>query len=280
MPVPQAVKRAPAGPSSAKSPSSAKLPRLITDITVEHGPVDLFGRFFLLADTAARERGVSLSFGTYEELLRVNEKNRATWGVMTSMYDHRCCPEGLSPENAFCIFGRDDNGEVVTTHAGRIYQLGERSLQDFADDMRLFHDDPERTKRPGETVEMTAPSARSIKGTLLINGAVWLHPEYRKRQITMIVPRIARAYAYTHWKIDRSMGLMMEGPAAGGVIDSLGYPYREWGMQLRNAQNGSPRVCLAWMEANELIADLRGFLAGFTTQVYVRVDHRRAQNQR
>ena len=59
-----------------------------------------------------------------------------------------------------------------------------------------------------------------------------------------------------------------------------GYPHREWGLQISNAQNGSPRCCLAWMDANELLVDLRGFLAGFTTQVYLRVDNRRAQNQR
>jgi len=279
MPASHTAERGSAGPTSAKIPTPSKLPHLVTDITVEHGPVDLFGRFFLLADTAARERGVSLSFGTFEDLIRVNEKNRASWGIMTSMYDYRCCPVGLSPENAFCIFGRDGNGEVVTTHAGRIYQLGERSLQEVSDAMLLLHDHPERTKRPGESIEMWAPSAKSIKGKLLINGAVWFHPAYRKRQLAMIVPRIARAYAYTQWRIDRSMGLMMEGPAAGGVIDSLGYPNREWGLQISNAQNGSPRCCLAWMDANELMADLRGFLAGFTTQVYVRVDDRRAQNQ-
>jgi hypothetical protein len=87
MPASQTAERGSAGPTSAKIPTPSKLPHLVTDITVEHGPVDLFGRFFLLADTAARERGVSLSFGTFEDLIRVNEKNRASWGIMTSMYD-------------------------------------------------------------------------------------------------------------------------------------------------------------------------------------------------
>ena len=45
---------------------------LIADVTVEHGPVDLLGRFFLKADTATRQRGVALEFGTFEELLQVN----------------------------------------------------------------------------------------------------------------------------------------------------------------------------------------------------------------
>ena len=262
----------------ATAPSNTA-PRFVTDITVEHGPVDLLGRFFLMADTAVRERGVSLAFGSFEDLLRVNEKNRKSWGIMTSMYDHHCCPHGLAPERAFCLFGRDAYGEVVTTHAGRIYALGDRSMKEVGDAMLLHHDEPARTKQPNESIEVTATAATTIKGTLLINGAVWFHPAYRKRQLAMIVPRIARAYAYTRWKIDRSMGLMMEGPTAGGVIDSLGYPNREWGLQISNAQNGSPRCCLAWMDARELMADLRGFLAGFATQVHVGVDHRRAQNQ-
>lgn len=226
-----------------------------------------------------RERGVALSFGTFEELLAVNERNRSTWGILTSMYDHQCCPRGLAPDRAFCLFGRDARGDVVTTHAGRLYDLGERSMHEVGEAMLLHHDEPLRTKQPGERIEVTATAARSIRGKLLINGGVWYHPDFRKRQIAPILSRIARAYAYTIWKIDRSLGLAMEGPTRGGIIDSVGYPHREWALQILNAQNGSPRCCLAWMDADELLADLRGFLAGLDAQAYAGVDHRRAQNQ-
>jgi hypothetical protein len=282
MRTPQAAGLASAGPATAEvlEPTSAPHPRSITDITVEHGPVDVLGRIFLIADSAARERGVSLSFGSFEELLQANEKNRNSWGIMTSMYDYRCCPHGLAPERAFCLFGRDTHGEVVTTHAVRLYELGECSMREMGDRMLLHHDDPDLTKQPQESIEVTAPSAESIRGRLVINGAVWFHPNYRKRQLSMIIPRAVRAYAYTMWKPDWCMGLMMEGPTGGGVIETAGYPYREWGLQIRNAQNGSPRCCLAWMHASELLADLRGYLAGFTTQVDAGVHQRRAQNQR
>jgi|GEM_PF-397490 len=277
--VPVSARPVPAAPAVRPEPRPQPHPHLITDITVEHGPVELLGRFFLLADTAVRERGVELSFGSFEDLLRVNERNRKTWGIITSMYDYRCCPHGLAPERAFCLFGRDAGGEVVATFASRLYDLGERSMKEVGDLMLLHHDDPARTRQPNESIEVTAPSASSIRGKLVINGAVWFHPAYRKRQLTMLISRIARLYAYTRWQMDWCMGLMMEGPTAGGVIDSPGYPYREWGLQIRNAQNGSPRCCLAWMDARELLADLRGFLAGFATKVYVGVDDRRAQNQ-
>ena len=284
MRVPQTVERAAAGAATAKVPTPALAraphPHLITDITVEHGPAELLGRFFLKADTAARRRGVTVSFGTFEELLEVNKKNRDSWGTITTMYDHRLCPEGLAPDRAFCLLGHDARGEVVATQAGRIFFLDEESLHDQAASLRMFYDDPERTKAPNERCEVTASIAQTMRGTLLINGAVWYHPAYRKRQLSTIIPRISRAYALTHWEIDHSMGLMMEGPTKGGVINSLGYPHREWDLKLIDAPNGSPRCCLAWMHADELIEDLGQFLAGFDAEVDIGVDQRHAQQQR
>ena len=281
----QTVKRAAPDVSSNKSPSPANAahpshPNLITDITVEHGPVDLLGRFFLKADTAARRRGVTLSFGTFEELLEVNARNRSSWATITTMYDYRFCPHGLAPERALCLLGRDARGEIVATHAARVYFLDEESLHDQAVSLRIFYDEPERMKAPNERCEVTASVARSMRGRLLINGAVWYHPAFRKRQLSTIIPRISRAYALTRWNIDHSMGLMMEGPTRGGVIDSLGYPHREWDLSLLNAPNGSPRCCLAWMHADELTEDLRQFLVGFDAEVDVGVDQRHAQQQR
>jgi hypothetical protein len=281
----QTVKRAVPGASAARAPAPASTreppyPELITDITVEHGPVDLLGRFFLKADTAARNRGITLSFGTFEELLQVNERNRSSWATITTMYDYRFCPRGLAPDRALCLLGRDARGEVVATHAARVFFLDEESLHDQAVSLRIFYDEPERMKAPNERCEVTASAARTMRGRLLINGAVWYEPAYRKRQLSKIIPRISRAYAYTRWKIDHSMGLMMEGPTRGGVIDSLGYPHREWDLRLFNAPNGSPRCCLAWMHADEMIDDLQSFLVGFDAEVDVGVDQRRAQQQR
>ena len=46
------------------SPSKTVRP-LLSDIMVEHGPIDLLGRLFLKADTSARKRGVTLSFAQF-----------------------------------------------------------------------------------------------------------------------------------------------------------------------------------------------------------------------
>lgn len=287
MSVSKAGKRAPPGASAARAPTAAPAaqpprPKLITDITLEHGPVDLLGRFFLKADTAAHQRGVTLSFGTFEDLIEVNEKNRDSWKKLSTLYDCRVCPQGLAPERAFCILGRDARGEVVATQAARIFDLDKETLFDLATSLRMIYDDPERMKRPTERCEVTAPIAKTMRGKLLMNGAVWYHPAYRKRQLSMIIPRVCRTYAYTHWKIDHSMGLVMEGPTKGGVIDSLGYPYREWDLKFIDSSlgDGAFSCCLAWMSSDQLLDDLESWLAGFDAQVDRGVDDRRAQQQR
>jgi hypothetical protein len=40
----------------------------LTEIQLEHGPVDLIGRFLRYADALNRAQGVVLSFATLEEL--------------------------------------------------------------------------------------------------------------------------------------------------------------------------------------------------------------------
>jgi len=284
MSVQQPVERSSAGASTARAPAPtvpAAQPRLITDITVEHGPVDLLGRFFLAADTAARQRGVFLSFATFEELVEVNKKNSATWKPLTTLYDYRACPRGLAPDRAFCMLGRNARGEVVATHAARFFDVDESdTLYDIAVSLRLFYDEPERLKNEGERCEVTASIAHSIRGRVLINGAVWYHPSYRGRDLAMIIPRISRVYAYTRWKIDHSMGIVIQKATDGGIIDRLGYPHREWDLKLINSSMGNGRCCFGWMHADELLDDVESWLVGFDAQVDVGVGDRRAQQQR
>ena len=98
------------------------MPRpLLSQLTVDHGPVELLGKFFLRADTAARARGVTLSFASMAELIEVNEHNRDSWLPLFPTYDIR--HNTIGPDEAFCILGRDPHGKVVAAHAGRLSTL-------------------------------------------------------------------------------------------------------------------------------------------------------------
>jgi hypothetical protein len=263
--------------ASVAAPRAAWSDRqLLTDITVDHGPVDVLGRFFILADAAARERGVTLSFGTFDELLEINAANRDSWKPVTSMYDVRYCPQGLAPENAFCIFGRNAEGRVVATQAARIYRLDQASFHEEATSLRMFYDDPVREKAPDESCEVTAPIAKSLRGAILVGGAAWYRPDYRGRQLSAILPRISRAFAYTKWRTDWTTTLMMEGPMKGNVWQSSGYTEFQWDLRLFNAPNGNPRCAICWMPPEQLISDLRQQLEDLGAQVDPGVAQRRA----
>src|SRR5437762_3055902 len=135
---------------------------LLSQLTTNHGPIDLLGRFFLCADTAARARGVALSFASLAELITVNELNRDSWLPLFPTYDVR--HNTIAADEAFCILGRDRHGKVVAAHAGRLFNLSCGSFHDLAQSLHLMYEDPSRSKRPGETCEVTAKAARSIKG--------------------------------------------------------------------------------------------------------------------
>src|SRR5262249_41483700 len=92
-------------PIAAASPAPAPAKRpparsLLQDITAEHGPIDLLGRFFLKADTAARRRNVTLAFAPMQDLVDTNRSHRETWRPLLPLFDP--ASGGISEEDSFC----------------------------------------------------------------------------------------------------------------------------------------------------------------------------------
>jgi hypothetical protein len=277
MRVHQTVERPVAGATAAKVPASMPHPHLITDITVEHGPPDLLGRFFLKADTAARQCGVTLSFGTFEELQEINDRNRATWKPLVPLFSPRY--NGLDPGSAFCILGRNRAGEVVATQAARFYSWPKTNFYEEARSLRLFYDDPASRALPDEVCEVTASATKRVTGRVVFSGGGWYRPDFRKRWMSAILPRISRAYAYTRWKSDFTTTVMDKGVVNGGFPKRCGYSNIEWVLDWRNTPLGDMYLAFLWMESDEMLSDLANFLETFDAQVDAVVDNRRAQNR-
>jgi hypothetical protein len=232
---------------------------LLSELTVDHGPADLLGRFFLRADTAARARGVTLSFAGMDELIEVNEQNRDSWLPLFPTYDIR--HNTIGPDEAFCILGRDARGKVVAAHAGRLFNLTFGSFHDLAQSLRLMYEDPAGSKRPGESCEVTAKAAGSIKGRVVFSGAAWYHPDYRGRQLSTILPILSRAYAFTRWNIDYLVAMMSEGVVSGGMTLRTGYTNVDWDIRVTNSPLGDVRFAFMWMQPPQLLADVAKFVA-------------------
>lgn len=257
----------------------ARTPRpLISDITVEHGPADLLGRFFLKADTAARRRGVTLSFAPMQDLIDINRANPETWRPILPLFDPQC--GGITDDNSFCILGHNAQGEVVATQSARLYRWSGTSFHEEASSLRLFYADPDRHRGEREQVEVTAPVAKRLTGAVIFAGGIWYRPDYRGRGLPYILPWLSRAYAYTRWKHDYSLSIMAEEIYARGMAQRSGYSKADWEVWLRHTPvhpDGDIRCALVWMDSDELLEGVSGFLSGFDAEVDGGLHQRRAQ---
>lgn len=249
-------------------------PSLLDQITIEHGPASLLGRFFLVADAAARRQGLYLSFASFDELAEANRRNRDTWKPLFSVFDP--ANGTLTPENSFCLLGRNRQGEVVATQAARLYAWDESNFADEITSLRLFYPDPARQARPGERCTVTAPSAHRITGRVVFSGGGWYRPDYRKRDLATILPRISRALAYTRWKSDFTMSLMAKSVVDGGMAARCGYTNVEYAVDLNGCTMGDICFALVWMKAEQMLNDLEQASSVLTSEVDRRVYNRRA----
>ena len=237
-------------------PKSGRLP---TQLKIKHGPVGLLGRFFLWADTAARDRGVTLSFGSLQELIEANRSNSESWRPLVPVFDEAV--GGVTPETAFVLIGRNKDGEVVATQAARIYDWPETSLKDEATSLRMFYADPDAALAREDRCAISEPIAEKITGRVVFSGGIWYRRDFRGRDLGTILPRISRAYAFTRWNTDFTIGMMGDAVLAGGLAERAGYTRREPGcIELVASPLGEMRCGLIWMPSDELLADLAAIM--------------------
>jgi GNAT superfamily N-acetyltransferase len=253
--------RLPAALRASHARSASHQPRLPGQITLEHGPRDRLGAFFLAADKAARDRGVYLSLSTDFELLRrVNRMNLEHWHGLAPSFD--AAYGGIDASNGYWLIGRDADGAIVSTQAAHFYAMGDETLQDYLCSLRLFYPDPARQKRDGESCSVTAPSAALIRGRVVFSGSTWIHPDYRGRALPKILPRLSRALALTRWNTDHTISLVSQALVEKGVARAYGYSRIEPGITwLGSAVSPRYEGALVWMPQSELLADIASFEA-------------------
>src|SRR5262245_56165229 len=199
-------------------PISGRLPACLK---IKYGRVGLLGRFFLWADTAARDRGVTLFFASLQDLIEANKANSDSWRPLVPVFDEAL--GGATPETAFVLIGRNNHGEIVATQAARLYDWPETSLKDEATSLRMFYADADAAFAREDRCEITAPIARKITGRVVFSGAIWYRRDFRGKDLGTILPRISRAYAFTPLNSDFTIGMLGDGVIAGGLAERAGY---------------------------------------------------------
>jgi hypothetical protein len=250
---------------------------ILSEIQVEHGPAEILGPFFLLAEEAARQRGVHLSFAPLDALREANEQNRDSWRPLIPIFDTR--HGGFTPDAGFCIVGRNGSGEIVATQAARRYDLCGSNFHDLIVTMRHLYIDPTDAHDGGERwyVEDEAIAAtKSVVGTAIFSGASWYRPDYRGLFLSTILPRISRTLAYTRWRSTFTSSFMLEAVIKGGFAQKCGYTNVAQKICSENSSIGNLQMGFVWMNEDQLLSDLTAFSSGLAAKVDLSVERRTA----
>jgi predicted nucleic acid-binding Zn ribbon protein len=237
-------------------PTSGRLP---SHLKVKYGPVGLLGRFFLWADTAAKDRGVTLFFATLQDLVQANKANSDSWRPLFPVFDPAL--GRITPETGFVIIGRDKEGQVVATQAARLYDWSDTTLKHEATSLRMFYADPDAALARGDRCEILAPAAKTITGRVVFSGAGWYRRDFRSKGLATILPRISRAYAFTRWNTDFTISIMTDAVVAGGMAERCGYTKVEHSsVEVVASPIGVVLGALVWMPADQLLTDLAAMM--------------------
>ena len=247
---------------------------LLEHIRVDHGPVHLLSRFFLLADTIAKSLGVSLQFASMHDLVTANRRNGESWRPLLPHYDPAY--GGINSDNTFCVLGVNGGGEVVATQAARLYTLTDATFLEEASSLRLFYPDPRKQARPGESCIITAPSAGRIRGRVAFSGAAWYRPDYRGRDLVAALSRVSRAYAHAIWNTQQTVTFVAKPLVDKGFVQRCGYASVEWAVELRGFAIGPYYGAFVHIDTVQMIDDLFTFMTPAQPQVDTGILKRRA----
>jgi hypothetical protein len=230
--------------------------RLPDQVTLVHGPHRTIGRFILLADSAARRRGVYLSLeDDFEDLLALNEANREHWYPLSPSFDPR--NGAVDAENGFWICGRNEDGEPVLTQVVRHYDMSKTTLAAELQSLRVFYGDPDRQSQTGESCATSAPTAPKIRGSVVYSGGTWFRPDFRGRGLASIVPRLGRSIALSRWNIDHAFSLVQRRLVEKGVARSYGFRSVEYAVDWRNSAAGAHlEFALVSIDQDDFLFDL------------------------
>lgn len=159
----------------------------------------------------------------------------------------------LSAANSFWLDVRSGS-HTIATCAARLFLT-----DDFVALMRaqrLWQD--ESPPGPG-TLAITAPPGISFMAKHIGHeGGLWVHPQHRKRGLSVILPHLTRALCVREWDIDWQTGVTQQAIGECGIAI--------WAYGMRHVEpcfegyfpptRSCERIYLAYMSREELIAGL------------------------
>jgi GNAT superfamily N-acetyltransferase len=228
---------------------------LLDQISLVHGPHTVLARYFEIAETALCERGVRLRLrADFDRLVEINHEHRDSWPAFIPMFDPS--HNRLRLDDSFWVEALDERGCPVATHAGRLYDWQDTTLEQEMASLRAFFRDPAPHLANGDSIAVEAPSARHIRGRVMGGGAVWVRPDHRGKGLATLVPRVSRAYALTRWDIVGNWAVMEPKIRDQGLARRHGFKEEEMVVFRLKAWRDHLPMLLVWMSREEAFAHI------------------------
>jgi hypothetical protein len=249
-----------------RAPQSPQRPRSFLDgLRLDHGPIADIGRFLLAAEDTVASYGIALSFARIADLVALQENNEVSWPLLAPWMSAKFAP--LSDDNSYCLLGRNAQGKVVASQAGRIYRLGDRTLRHIVDDHSIIYGKPKSLDGQNPFIRLAAPSAAKLGGTLVYSGALWVDPAHRGNKLAALLPRISRAYAHGRFGTETTFCFVSDQIAASPLFAMYGYTNREPGFSLWEGEKRIYEASLLWMHSNQLVSDMNATREQLVAQI-------------
>jgi len=269
----EAVAASPRGAFAAKKADSVKL---LENLKLDHGPIEDIAAFLLIAEKAMSDLGITVFISPISELARVCDANPNTWGWFSPILDVRIAP--LDATNSYSITGCDRTGQVVVLQGGRLFDTGEKSLQQIADDQSIYYGVARNPTDDELRCQLPAPMASTLKGRLHYSGGLWVNPSYRGRGFPAIMERISRALALGWWGTNHTFSFISDSLAGSPVFSAYGYKNIQPSYSIFKGTAELYKGSLIWMDSESLAADLKEFTSNGFAKVDRAVVDRRGKN--
>ncbi|HUI26303.1 MAG TPA: hypothetical protein VL403_09500 [Candidatus Kryptonia bacterium] len=159
----------------------------------------------------------------------------------------------LTARNSFWLDIRSGSNTIAMS-AARLFVTDD--YLELKRSLRLWFDAPPPTKA---RLQLTVPrNFPTIRGNVGHEGGLWVHPDHRKRGLSVILPHLNRALAFRQWDLDWQTGLARAGIGACGIASwAYGFPHVVQCYEgLTPISSEIERLHITYMSRDELLAGL------------------------
>ncbi len=245
---------------SAFSSLASRQPRtgvpFLESFRVHHGPPGLLGRFFPSAVRRLQERGISLAFITFEELVSLSERNPDNWGSFNPMFDPRFAD---IPQGSLCLAGYDASGEIKICICAKPFDASRESFGSIVNAGGFASIRPDKNVEQIET-RMSQSFAYDMHGLLGYVGALWVHPDARGGRFASIFGYIINACLLTLWNPSYLLGSVQHSTVGTGLFQRYGYPHSMSSLIVTSHGKQAADLTILYMTRDEFTEGLATYL--------------------